>query len=142
MRAPDCIFCKIVEEEVPSVKVYEDEHALAFLDIAPLVEGHTLVIPRNHAKRVSDLTDTDNRGLWELVRIVVPRLQEAMGAQGMTVAVNDGEAAGQEVGHVHVHLIPRKSSDEFGPIHDLFKGRRPDVSHDELEQIVHRIRSV
>lgn len=142
MRQPDCVFCKIVEGEIPSVKVYEDEHALAFLDIAPLVEGHTLVIPRNHARRVKALEETDNRGLWEMVRIVSPRLEEAMGAKGMTIAVNDGKAAGQEVGHVHVHLVPRRASDGFGPIHDLFKGRRPEVTHDDLEQIANRIRSV
>ncbi len=142
MPHTDCVFCKIVAGDIPSVKVYEDEHALAFLDIAPLVEGHTLVIPRNHAARVKDLQDTDNSGLFELVQIVAPRLEEAMGAKGMTIAINDGKAAGQEVGHVHVHLIPRKQDDGFGPIHDLFKGRRPEVTHDDLEDIANRIRAV
>lgn len=142
MRDPDCVFCKIVAEEIPSVKVYEDEYALAFLDIAPLVAGHALVVPRNHSERIEHLNETDNQKVWEMVRIVVPRLQEAMGAHGMTVAVNDGTAAGQEVPHVHVHLIPRTKKDEFGPIHDLFKGRRPEVTHAELETIAHRIRGV
>ncbi|MBW3582443.1 MAG: HIT family protein [Euryarchaeota archaeon] len=142
MRDPNCIFCKIVEDKVPSVKVYEDEHAVAFLDIAPLANGHTLVIPRNHAHKIEDLSETDNRGVWELVRIVVPRLTEAMAAEGMTVAVNNGEAAGQEVHHVHVHLIPRRRDDGYGPIHSLFKGRRPEVTIPELEAIVHRIRAI
>jgi len=142
MRDPECVFCKIVAEEIPSVKIYEDEYALAFLDIAPLTKGHTLVVPRNHAKQIEHLSEKDNEKLWEMVRIVVPRLTEAMGAHGMTVAVNNGEAAGQEVAHVHVHLVPRLRDDGFGPIHDLFKGRRPETTHAELAEIANRIRAV
>ncbi len=142
MRDPGCVFCRIVAEEIPSTKIYEDEYALAFLDIAPLVAGHTLVVPRNHAAKIEQLAVKDNEKVWEMVRIVVPRLTEAMGADGMTVAVNNGKAAGQEVNHVHVHLIPRKKNDGYGPIHDLFKGRKRDTTHAELEKIAHRIRAV
>jgi histidine triad (HIT) family protein len=142
MRDPACVFCRIVAEEIPSVKIYEDEFALAFLDIAHLTKGHTLVVPRNHARQVEHLSEKDNEKLWEMVRIVVPRLTEAMGADGMTIGVNNGTAAGQEVPHVHVHLIPRTTKDEYGPIHDLFKGRRPETTHEELEGIANRIRAV
>jgi len=142
MRDPDCVFCKIVAEEIPSVKIYEDEHALAFLDIAPLRPGHALVIPRTHAMRVEHLSEKDNEKLWEMVRIVVPRLTEATGSGGMTIAVNNGKAAGQEVDHVHVHLVPRANDDGYGPIHNLFEGRRPDMTHAELETIANRIRAV
>jgi histidine triad (HIT) family protein len=142
MRDPECVFCKIVAEEIPSVKIYEDEHALAFLDIAPLRPGHALVIPRNHATLVEHLQEKDNEKLWEMVRIVVPRLSEATGAEGMTIAMNNGKAAGQEVEHVHVHLIPRKTDDGYGPIHDLFEGRRPEMTHAQLETIANRIRAV
>ena len=142
MRDPDCVFCKIVAESIPSVKIYEDEHALSFLDIAPLAKGHALVVPRNHARQVEHLSEKDNEKLWEMVRIVVPRLTEAMAAHGMTIAVNNGAGAGQEVQHVHVHLIPRWKDDGYGPIHDLFRGRRPEVTHKDLEEIANRIRAV
>ncbi len=142
MRDPECAFCQIVEEEIPSVKIYEDEHALAFLDIAPLRPGHALVIPRTHSTLMEHLQEKDNQKLWEMVRIVVPRLSEATGAGGMTIAVNNGKAAGQEIDHVHVHLIPRQADDGYGPIHDLFEGRRPEMTHAELETIANRIRAV
>lgn len=116
-----CIFCKIVAGEIPSEKVLENEHAFAFLDIRPLARGHVMVVPKEHAERFADMTLASAHGVADLVQQVVRRQAKALGAQGTTIAVNDGRAAGQEVMHVHVHLVPRSETDGRGPIHGLFE---------------------
>ena len=117
-----CIFCKIGAGEIPSEKVAENEHAVAFLDIRPLVRGHTMVIPKQHAERFADMSPSAAHGVMALAQQVARQQAKALGAQGTTIAVTDGKAAGQEVMHVHVHLVPRTQDDGFGPIHALFKG--------------------
>ena len=116
-----CIFCKIAAGEIPSEKVAENEHAFAFLDIKPLTRGHVLVIPKAHAARFSDMNIATAHALMDLTQTVLRRQAKGMGVEGATIAVNDGRAAGQEVLHVHVHVIPRKETDGHGPIHALFE---------------------
>ncbi|MDR1833803.1 MAG: HIT family protein [Propionibacteriaceae bacterium] len=102
----DCIFCAILAGEIPSKKVYEDETAFAFLDINPFHAGHTLVIPKRH---VADLT-ADPQALAEIapaVTNVAGLLLGKLDAEGLNLLVNSGSVAGQEVFHLHVHLIPR-----------------------------------
>ncbi len=102
----DCLFCAIVAGDVPSRLVYADDSAIAFLDIRPWQRGHTLVIPRRHV--VSLVEDPSAWGdLQAAVENVVPRLVGTLGATGLNVVSSAGEAAGQEVFHVHVHLVPR-----------------------------------
>lgn len=108
---PDCIFCKIVAGAIPSHKVYEDEDVLAFLDIHAVARGHTLVIPRQHAP---DLEGMDLRGLDMTTRAtqtVARILRTKLKADGLNVRQNNGRAAGQDVFHYHVHLIPRWQND-------------------------------
>jgi histidine triad (HIT) family protein len=113
-RDPQCIFCKIVAVEVPAAIVYEDDRALAFLDIGPLAEGHLLVISREHYARVTDFP----ADRFSAVAAVIPRLigvvQSVTGCEGVNILVNNGSAAGQVVNHVHWHLIPRRSGDGLG----------------------------
>lgn len=102
----DCLFCSIVSGDVPSRKVYEDEHALAFLDISPWHEGHTLVIPKRH---VDDVTG-DAEVLAEIapaISSVSKLLVERLDADGLNVLSSAGPVAGQEVFHLHFHLVPR-----------------------------------
>ncbi|HWG90918.1 MAG TPA: HIT domain-containing protein [Candidatus Thermoplasmatota archaeon] len=134
-----CIFCKIAKGEIPSFKVHEDEHTLAFLDIQPLAEGHTLVVPKTHAVLIQDLPAADNAALWGAVQQVAAKLQKTTGAPATTVAVNNGRAAGQEVPHVHVHVVPRREGDGGGPIHAIF-GKRPDLSKDAMAKLAERLR--
>jgi histidine triad (HIT) family protein len=102
----DCLFCAIVAGDIPSRQVYADDTAIAFLDIAPWQRGHTLVIPRRHV--VSLLEDPSVWGdLQAAIENVVPRLVDSLGAAGLNVLSSAGEAAGQEVFHAHVHLVPR-----------------------------------
>ncbi len=107
-----CIFCKIVNGELPASKVYEDEHILAFMDIRPVNEGHLLVLPKNHytqlrsmplelAERLFSVAIRAERALW----------QSGIPCEGTNLLQNNGATAWQEVQHVHVHVIPRLSGD-------------------------------
>ena len=111
MSTPDCIFCKIVAGQIPCSKVYENEHVLAFLDIGPISEGHVLVVPKQHTCSVDQ---TDPLALAEIAKVlpkVVAAVKNAMQADGYNVLCNNGAAAGQVVGHLHFHIIPRKDND-------------------------------
>lgn len=107
----DCIFCRIVRGEVPSTKVYEDDDVLAFMDIGPVVKGHTLVIPKAHH---NPITETPIPVLQKLIAVVqrVARAQiEGLQADGVNVSQANGRTAGQVVPHIHFHVIPRFAAD-------------------------------
>ncbi|RAW46005.1 HIT family protein [Halorubrum sp. 48-1-W] len=130
----DCIFCSIVAGDVPARTVYETDEVVAFLDANPLARGHTLVIPKTHVARVGDLDADRASVLFDAVAELTPRIQAAVDADAANVGINDGEAAGQEVPHVHAHVIPRFEGDGGAPIHAV-GGARPDLSDDELDGI-------
>ena len=109
----DCIFCRIVEGSIPSTKVFEDEHTLAFLDIGPVAPGHTLVVPKQHSTNIFDVLPEDWHCVTETARIVAIALDKALGADGVNVMMNNREHAGQTVHHPHIHLIPRFKGDGF-----------------------------
>ena len=129
----DCIFCKIVNGTIPAKKLYETRNSLAFLDAFPLARGHTLVIPKNHYDKVQKMNPQDNGDLFEVVRIMAGRLESI--SPSILIAVHNGKESGQEVPHVHVHLIPRDSSDGAGPVHNMFS-KRPSLDENEFEKIV------
>ena len=109
-----CIFCKIGRGEAPCAKVYEDERVVAFMDINPVTPGHTLVIPKAHAKAVSEISAEDMTALALAVRKIAPAVMKAVQAEGYNILNNLGSAAGQAVEHVHFHIIPRKAGDGRG----------------------------
>jgi histidine triad (HIT) family protein len=129
-----CIFCRIAAGEIPSEKVMENAGAFAFLDIQPLARGHALVVPKRHAERFAELSPEDVAAVMDLAQHVVRRQSRALGAEGATIAINDGRAAGQEVPHVHVHVVPRAETDGHGPIHALFR-QRPTLQAGEIQEI-------
>ena len=129
----DCIFCAIAEGEIPSFKIYEDDVALAYLDINPFAEGHTLVIPKVHRTGLLDAGDELLASLIARVRKVAAHLKEALGADGFNILQNNGAAAGQTVPHIHFHIIPRKNGDPLE-----FAGRKADMA--ELAALAARIR--
>lgn len=136
----DCIFCQIVADDIPSRTVYEDETVFAFLDVNPLAPGHTLVIPKDHHETLGDLSDDTAADVFTALHRLVPTVEESMDADASNVAFNNGEAAGQEVPHVHGHIIPRFEDDGGRPIHAI-AGSRPDLSDDELDKIAADIRN-
>lgn len=107
----NCLFCKIISGEIPSYRVYEDDAVYAFLDIYPASEGHTLVAPKKHFDSFTDMGAEDVAALFEASRKITLAVEKAFSANGTNVGINNGETAGQEVHHVHVHVIPRKKGD-------------------------------
>jgi len=107
----DCIFCKIVDGVIPCAKVYESETCLAFLDIAPVHAGHTLVLPKGHYPTLMDIPSSLGGDLTEALSKIGRAVMEATGADGLNLMQNNYEAAGQLVHHAHFHLIPRFSND-------------------------------
>jgi len=134
----DCIFCSIVAGDIPGRIVHETASTIAFLDANPLAPGHTLVVPKAHHERLNDLDGDPAAELYESLHELVPRIEAAVDAPATTVAFNNGTAAGQEVPHVHGHVIPRFEGDGGGPIH-VVAGDRPELSDDELDDIAARI---
>ncbi|MFB6154339.1 MAG: HIT family protein [Haloferacaceae archaeon] len=130
----DCIFCGIVDGDVPSRTVYEDDTVVAFLDANPLARGHTLVVPKAHHERLNDAPVGVTADLFRAVRELVPRVESAVDVDATTVGVNNGRAAGQEVPHLHVHVVPRFDGDGGGPIHAV-AGARPDLTDAELDEV-------
>lgn len=132
--AAECPFCAIVAGDIPARIVDRRDGAIAFLDANPLTAGHTLIIPTTHSERLADLSPEDADAVYGLLHRLTPAVQRAVDADGLTVGINDGTAAGQEVPHVHVHLVPRDEGDGNAPIHALFD-ERPDLMDDELDRI-------
>jgi len=102
----DNIFAKILRGEIPSIKIYEDDTTLVFMDIMPQAEGHTLVIPKEPAVNLLDLSDSAAADLIQKVKMTATAVKKALGADGITVFQLNGEAAGQTVPHVHFHVLP------------------------------------
>lgn len=128
----DCIFCRIVAGEIPSRRVYADEHAVAFLDVSPFKRGHTLVVSRTH---VADaLADPATfAAIAPAVAATGRLLVDRLGAAGLNVVSNVGEVAGQSVFHLHVHLVPRYADDPgFGAMVRQVKGIDLDEVHATL----------
>jgi len=137
----ECVFCRIIRGEVPSHKVYEDDKSLAFLDIHPSAPGHTLIIPKAHIARVEDLPEEDAAALFGALHRIVGSIQEAIGAPASTIGINNGRESGQEVPHVHIHVIPRYRGDRGGIIQGIARSHgRP--SGDEMLCIAQRIREL
>ncbi len=131
----DCIFCKIAAKDIKSATVYEDETAIAFMDVNPASPGHTLVIPKKHAQTISEMSADELGNLFRAVSKVAAAIKKALNPEGINILQNNGSAAGQVVPHVHVHIIPRKSGD------GLLTPWKPQPAGDELAEIAARIKS-
>ena len=108
----DCIFCKIVNGEIPSYKIYEDDNFLAFLDISQVTKGHTLVIPKKHYQDIFEIDEKAMAETYTLVNKLAKKIVEKTGASGVNILNNNKEIAGQTVFHYHVHIIPRYDNND------------------------------
>lgn len=131
---PQCIFCAIAEGTADARIVAETEDAIAFLDANPLAPGHTLVIPKDHSETLDEMPAMTGEAVFSLLHELVPVVEEAVDADASTVGFNNGRAAGQEVGHVHGHIVPRFEGDGGGPIHGVV-GSRPRLDETEMDDI-------
>jgi len=109
----DCLFCKIIDGEIPSMKIYEDENALAFLDINYVNQGHTLVIPKQHSKNIFDIEKESLHKTIEVVKKVSKIIKESLNADGVNIHLNNESDAGQVIFHTHFHIIPRFKNDNI-----------------------------
>ncbi|WP_420545668.1 HIT family protein [Nitrosopumilus sp.] len=133
----DCIFCKIVSGQIPTKKIKETSQSMSFLDAFPLTKGHVLVIPKQHHKKLQDLTVEENSDLFSLVHDVMSKVDVVTGST--LLAIHNGENAGQEIPHVHVHLVPRSKNDSAGPIHSMFKSSLQ-LSESEIDEIYNQLK--
>ncbi len=135
-----CVFCEIVEGRAFASLVYEDDVAVAFLDIFPVHRGHTLVVPRQH---VRDLAECPGELASHLMRVsasLAPRIVRAVAGAGFNVWTANGAAAGQEVFHLHLHILPRFEEDSFGLRFPKDYPRK--AARDELKELASRIKTV
>lgn len=108
---PDCIFCKIVKGEIPCFKLYEDSLVVSFLDIFPVHPGHALVVPKKHSVDIFDTPAETLQHMMGVAKKIAPAVMNGMKADGINLGMNNRDAAGQEVPHAHLHIIPRFSED-------------------------------
>lgn len=131
----DCLFCKIINKSIKTNVIYEDEHVVAFLDIMSRAMGHALVIPKDHVATLVEFPDGKLKSFFGGVKHVDKLLVSALRPDGMTIGINQGRASGQEVDHLHVHLMPRWHNDGGGSIQSVVN--KP--SKESLEIIAKRI---
>jgi histidine triad (HIT) family protein len=127
-----------VKGKIPAKIIDETEKSLAFLDAFPLTKGHSLVIPKNHYEKMQEIPPEENAELFETVRRVLSKVDKLTNAT--LVALHNGKDSGQEIPHVHIHLIPRSKKDSAGAVHSMFKDR-PKFSEEEFNQLLHKLKS-
>ena len=130
---PDNIFAKILRGEFPSYKVYEDDKALAFLDIMPRAPGHTLVLPKAPARNILDVAPDDLAHVMKVAQRVAKAAMKAFDAQGVTIQQFNEKAGGQVVFHLHVHVIPRKEGVALKP--PASEKEKPEVLAQHAEKL-------
>lgn len=131
--AEHCTFCEILKNEKTASYVYEDNRTIAILDIRPINEGHTLVIPKKHYENLYEIPDEEVAYLFKIVKKVASAVKKATNADGISIFQNNGRAAGQVIFHVHVHIIPRYEGQRS---HRL----RYDASREKLDEVAGKIR--
>ena len=133
----DCIFCKIASKEIPTKILVETELCIGFLDAFPLAKGHALVIPKKHYENLQDLPTNINTEVFSTVHSLISKVDTLTGAT--LVAVHNGKESGQEIPHVHIHLIPRSKDDSAGAVHSMFS-EKPNLSESDIEELCSKLR--
>ena len=133
----DCIFCKIISGEIPATIIHKTTYSICFLDAFPLAKGHALVIPKKHHQKIQEMSPEENSDLFSLVQMMTAKVDSLTGAT--LIAIHNGKDAGQEVPHVHVHLVPRSSDDSAGAIHKLFSSTI-NLSKPELDELSSKLK--
>jgi len=130
----DCLFCAVIDGELPSYKLYEDEYFYVMLDRFPKCLGHVLILPKRHAPFIFDLQAEEGKRLIPLTQKIAAAMREGLDYKGLNLLQNNGEAAGQEVMHFHLHLIPRFEGDAMA-----VQYKRQDPSEDEFNDMLEKL---
>ena len=136
MDKVSCVFCRIVQKEALASIVYEDDKIIVFLDIRPLNQGHTLIIPREHYETVYDIPEDLLAHIHKIVKRTAVAVKDATKADGITIIQQNGHAAGQEVFHLHVHVVPRYEGQKLPKFTEI-----PNASREQLEKTAERLRA-
>jgi len=134
MEKENCIFCKIINGELPSKKVHEDDMSIAFLDISPVHIGHTLVIPKKHFENIYNMPDDTASHLIKIAKRIANALKKS-GADGINITINNDKDAGQVIFHSHIHIIPRFKGDNI----PMWPNKKP--KEEEMTEIAEKITS-
>jgi histidine triad (HIT) family protein len=131
-----CIFCKIVHRQTPSSIIYEDEAIMVFLDIRPLNMGHTLVIPKAHYVDIFDIPENVLSQMYKVAKLVSSAVKKTTNADGISIIQQNGKAAGQDIFHIHVHVVPRFEGQKLPPFSELKEVERAklDATAKEMRQ--------
>jgi len=131
----DCIFCKIIQGEIPSYKIYEDEDLLVILDLFPKNAGECLVITKEHYDNLFDLNPSLGGKIFDITQRIALKLKEAYPIDGLNLLQNNGESAGQQINHFHLHIMPRYDLDSV-----VFQGKAKSLSKEEFEEVAEKIK--
>ncbi|MBU6081639.1 HIT family protein [Allobacillus halotolerans] len=135
----DCIFCKIIDGELPSAKVYEDEYVYAFMDIGQVTEGHVLLIPKKHYENIYEMDEKTASDLFKVAPKIANGIKEAFNPKGMNLVNNNGSFADQSVFHFHLHFLPR--FDENDGLKVSWEQHNDDYTPEKLQQLAEKISS-
>ena len=131
----DCIFCKIVDGKIPTAKIYENDKVISFLDIMPANKGHCLVVPKNHAQTLTEMSDDDLEATIKAAKKVARALSLSFGNGSFNLVMNNGKEAGQLVSHAHMHIIPRFQKDRL-----RIKWSHVKYEEDEIKEYAEKIK--
>ena len=135
----DCIFCKIISKEIRAKILYEDDDTVSFLDAFPVAKGHTLVIPKKHFSQIQDMPENVNQKLFDTVHKIIPKTDSVKGST--LVLIHNGKESGQEIMHVHVHLIPRGLDDSGDHADKLFQNKF-EISDDDTNKLLNDLKII
>lgn len=134
----DCVFCKMINREIPAEIVYENDDAIAILDIHPRTLGHTMVIPKIHVETILDLPDEKINGVFKAVKKMTGIINKTLSPDGFTLGINHGSVSGQTVKHLHIHIMPRWENDKGGSVHSVVDNSPTE----SIKEIADRIRTM
>ena len=131
----NCIFCKIIRKEIPSKILFENTSNMAFLDVFPISQGHTIVVPKNHYQNIEEIPDNELSELFKIVKKLAVMIHIKLNVGGYNILQNNFKPAGQDINHVHVHIIPRNENDK------IFKLKSPPRQENEkkLENVFKKL---
>ena len=132
-----CVFCEILDGKIKARKIYDTKHSIAFLDAFPLKEGHSLIISKRHKKKIQDLNIEETSDIFAALHFLTNHIEKAMECDSTLIAIHNGEKAGQEIPHIHIHIIPIKKTDKINAIHSMFI--REKFSENKIDEIWKKI---
>ncbi len=134
-----CVFCKIVNGQIDSAKVYEDEDTLAFLDINPFTKGHCLVIPKQHSENIFDIDEETLKKVTVVTKHISKKIKNVLRADGIRISQSNGREAGQAIFHFHLHIIPRYKNDGVS-MSETITTHPPKADSEELKKLAETIK--